>query len=98
MFMEKWTELNALTLSPDGKTLIVGIRRGDIWQEGSHFGIQLWDVQSANMLGTHSGHSHQIETLQFSHDGEILASSSKDGTVLLWDWEKISTKRKMEQR
>ena len=94
MSMEKWTELNALTFSPDGKTIIVGIRRGEIWQEGSHFGIQLWDVQTANMLGTHSGHSHQIETLQFSHDGEILASSAKDGTVLLWDWEKIISKAK----
>ena len=97
MFMEKWTEINALTFSPDGKTLIVGIRRGEIWQEGSHFGIQLWDVQTANILGTYSGHSHQIETLQFSHDGEILASSSKDGTVLLWDWEKVATSAKEKQ-
>ncbi len=93
MLMEKWTEINALTFSPDGKTIIVGIT-GEIWQKGSYFGVQLWDVQTANMLGTHAGHSDQIETLRFSHDEKILASSSRDGTVLLWDWDQIISKAK----
>ncbi len=29
-------------------------------------------------------------------NGKTLASGSDDGTVLLWDWEKIAAKRKAE--
>ena len=78
---------SVLVFSPDGEFLL-----DTTWSE-----IILWDTNGSN-LGTLSGHTEPITTLVFSHDGETLASGSNDGTVLLWDWEKISTKRKMEQR
>ena len=74
-----------LTFSPDGKTLL-----DSKWSESQ---IQLWDVDSGRSLGTLSGHTEPIETLVFSHDGKTLASGSEDGTVLLWDWDKIITKQ-----
>ena len=70
-----------LTFSPDGKTLL-----DSKWSEAR---IQLWDVDTGRSLGTLSGHTEPIETLVFSHDGKTLASGSEDGTVLLWDWDKI---------
>ncbi|MYB63339.1 hypothetical protein F4X73_01500 [Candidatus Poribacteria bacterium] len=36
-----------------------------------------------------NGHTEAITRLVFSHDGRTLASGSKDGTILLWDWEKV---------
>ena len=74
-----------LTFSPDGKTLL-----GSKWTGRSR--IQLWDVNTGRSLGTLFGHTEPIETLVFSHDGKTLASGSEDGTVLLWDWEKITAK------
>jgi len=75
-----------LIYSPDGKTLL------DLkWKDGAHL-IQLWDVDTGRDLNLLSGHTSFIETLVFSHDGKMLASGSMDGTVLLWDWEKIVTK------
>ncbi len=56
----------------------------------SNIRIKLWDVETGEEIRTVSGHTELIESLAFSHDGKILASGSFDGTVLLWDWEKIS--------
>jgi len=82
----------ALTFSPDGKTLLGGIeerrdQQGRFgWESEIINGIRLWDVQTAKTITTYSGHSDKVEKLQFSHDGKILASTSNDGTVIMWDW------------
>ena len=77
---------SVLTFSPDGKILL------DTKSIGLPPLIQLWDVETGTDLGTLSGHTGNIEMLVFSHDGKMLASGSWDGTVLLWDWDKISAK------
>ena len=80
---------NELVFSPDG-TILVGSGM-DMWSTP----IKLWDVETGKSLGILSGHTEPVEALVFSHDGKILASGSDDGTVLLWDWDKISAKRKV---
>ena len=77
---------SVLTFSSDGKIIL------DTQSIGRQPIIQLWDVNTGNDLGTLSGHTESIEMLVFSHDSKLLASGSWDGTVLLWDWDKISTK------
>ena len=77
---------DVLMFSPDGKILL---NPNSInWRPL----IQLWDVKTGTDLGTLTGHTEEIKTLAFSHDGKMLASGSWDGTVLLWDWDKISAK------
>ena len=36
------------------------------------------------------GHVGRINELTFSPDGGTLFSGGSDGTILVWDWEKIS--------
>ena len=81
---------SVLTFSPDGSILVGSGMEG--WSNP----IKLWNVKTGRSLGILSGHTEPVEALVFSHDGKILASGSDDGTVLLWDWEKISAKRKAE--
>lgn len=96
-------EISALTFSPDGKTLIGGVEEDKSeqgrfgWQSETIFGLKLWDVQTAKKVGTYSGHADKVEKIQFSHDGKTLASTSNDGTVLLWDWEKLIKNEKSEK-
>ncbi len=72
-----------LVFSPDGKMLL------DVIGTGKGVNIQIWDLESGNLSGTLIGHLEAISKLLFSHDGKMLASGSIDGTVLLWDWERI---------
>ena len=83
---------NALAFSPDG-TILVGSG-----MEGWSNPIKLWDVETGRNLGILSGHTEPVETLVFSHDGKTLASGSDDGTVLLWDWDKIIAERVPDNR
>ena len=39
---------------------------------------------SAEVVATLRGHTKSILQIEFSHSGEIVASSSRDGTVRLW--------------
>ncbi len=81
-----WGFNRVLTSSPDG-TILVGSM-----DHGTDGLINLYDVVTENSLSSLSGHTELIETLVFSHDGKILASGSMDGTVILWDWDKIISK------
>ena len=76
-----------LLFSPDGGTLVSGGWDGK---------IQLIDSDSGQVLSTHTGHSdgisRKISKLVFLEDGKTLASACEDGTILLWDWDRITNR------
>ncbi|VUC28719.1 unnamed protein product [Clonostachys rosea] len=41
-----------------------------------------WDAACAHVL---QGHTGSVYTIAFSHEGDLVASSSQDGTVRIWD-------------
>jgi WD40 repeat protein len=68
--------VNAIAVSPDGKTLSSG--SGDNT-------VRLWDVASGQNLVTLKGHNDIVNSVAFSPDGKTLASASVDKTLKLWD-------------
>ncbi|MCG9128745.1 WD40 repeat domain-containing protein [Candidatus Poribacteria bacterium] len=69
--------------SPDGKYLITP------YKPELQFLVKVWDVETGSSLLTLNAHTEKINTIRFSHNGLILATGSMDGSILLWDWEKI---------
>ena len=74
-----------MTFSPDGRFLL------DLGSKRRNPHIEIWEVETGANMGRLTGHTEFITTMVFSHDEKILASGSQDGTVLLWDWDKITT-------
>ena len=70
---------SGLAFSPDGSILVT---------EWNGTDVALWNVATREQLTTFAGHGdqhqHQITSLAFNPNGNIIASSSVDGTVLLW--------------
>ena len=75
-----------LAFSHDNKTLVFST---PVHEQNQ---IKLFDIIANTEIKVLKGHTEAITSLVFSHDGKTLASSSDDGTVLLWDWQKVINK------
>ncbi len=75
--------INCMDISPDGQTLVIGRDRGD---------IILWDIQKKALNRIISGHQSTITDIQFNQKGNLLLTTSRDGTAKVWD---LSDSRKL---
>lgn len=69
--------VKSIACSPDGQILASG---------GEDKTINLWNLQTRELIRTLEGHSKDVTSVAFSPDGQILASGSEDKTIKLWNW------------
>jgi len=72
-------DILAVTFMPDNRRVVIGDENGEIR-------IILDGVVTRTPL---SGHTSQIEQIQFSHSGKFMASASKDKTIRLWNMDNL---------
>ena len=78
---ESCSHVGVVVFSPCGRYLA----SGSWWNKTDKVSVRLWEVATGENIHTFWGHTSDIQNLAFSKDGELLASSSYDGTILLWD-------------
>ena len=77
-----YDNMMALAFSACGKYLAGGMW----WQSGfKKVPIHLWEAETGKQITTFLGHPTDIQGLAFSPNNELLASTSFDGSILLWD-------------
>lgn len=72
-------------LTPHQPTAIAVSRTGTILAAGHETVIELWDLTTRKRLATLRDHTRLVSAIAISPDEKILASSSLDGTIKLWD-------------
>ncbi|MCG9128768.1 WD40 repeat domain-containing protein [Candidatus Poribacteria bacterium] len=78
---ESCYRVGVVAFSPCGEYLA----SGSWWNDTEKVSIRIWKVATGENIHTFWGHSSDVQNLTFSKDGELLASSSYEGTILLWD-------------
>ena len=63
---------------------------GQTLASGHRKSIHLWDLDKSSRLGAGQarrslqGHTNEVRSLDFTPDGQLLASGSRDATICLW--------------
>ena len=68
--------MNALAYSPDGQRVITAADDGK---------VKVWDSQSGFCIVTFTEHSSSVTGCEFARRGNVLFTSSLDGSVRAWD-------------
>ncbi len=54
--------------------------------------VLFWDAATGQQLGVIKGHAKGVNSVVFSRDGKLLASSATDNTIKIWD---VASKREL---
>jgi WD40 repeat protein/serine/threonine protein kinase len=72
-------QITALVFTPGNKSLLAGLRRS-----GLHDRLLRLDLASGATQLSSASHQELVTSVVLSPDGQLAASSSRDGTVALW--------------
>jgi WD40 repeat protein len=73
----RYIYINSIVISPNGQFLLTN----------NHEEIQIWNIESRQLIRTLKGHIGTVYCLKFSPDGTIIASCGEDCTIKLWNFE-----------
>jgi eukaryotic-like serine/threonine-protein kinase len=93
--------VGALAFSPDGKYLAAGFGSRTLIKSMSfHSPLKVWEVAKRRLICRLNGHTNYCVSLDFSRDGTLMASGSRDGTAIIWStatWKATRTLQNPDQ-
>ena len=79
---EAGSPVYSVAYSPDGTLLVAG----------SYGAATIWEIKTREQIATLQGHLSSIHSVGFFRDGATLATGSSDGTILLWDLQRLQSR------
>ncbi|KAK6538211.1 hypothetical protein TWF694_011092 [Orbilia ellipsospora] len=73
------SDMKQAVFSDDGSRLAAGAGVGEEFSF-----IQIWNTKTGELLHTLDKHNHWVHLLQFSPNGQFLASSASDSKTIIW--------------
>ena len=70
--------IDCLEFSPDRRYVAAGCHSGG-------YVIRVWNVDTGKKIATLFGHTYELQTLSWSHDGKYLVSGGYDSNIRIWD-------------
>jgi WD40 repeat protein/serine/threonine protein kinase/tetratricopeptide (TPR) repeat protein len=84
-YIRQARDVGTLTFSPDGKYLVAGSgAKHYTTRKSTPSPLMVWEVATRRLVHILHGHMGYCISLDFSRDGSLLASGSRDGTAILW--------------
>ncbi|MGE0090879.1 MAG: hypothetical protein AB7S50_15525 [Bacteroidales bacterium] len=81
IFEESKNAVTAFAYNHSGKWMASGDSKGN---------LKIWDTKNYTLIETLEGHRSRIYDIDFSPDDQLVASTSLDGTVRMWDCSNIN--------
>jgi WD40 repeat protein len=77
--------INTLSVSSDGRFVACGGGYTDSpWPISRPGKVKIWDFRTEELLATFNWHWGAVSWVEFSADGNGLASASYDGAIRIW--------------
>lgn len=73
--LEEKAAYNAVTFSPDGSLIAIGLDHGN---------VKIWNTADGSLAQTLTGHVYSVRIVAFSPDGKWIASGASDNTARIW--------------
>ncbi|MGA7934709.1 MAG: LpqB family beta-propeller domain-containing protein, partial [Kovacikia sp.] len=73
---------DAIAFSPDSQRLVTASQESG--NDRLTNSVRIWNAQTGRQIENLRGDSGQVESVQFSPDGSLIATGSADGLVRLW--------------
>lgn len=89
--------VNSARFSKDGSLILSGgFEINTTGRPYTHNNVQLWDFATGQLLREYVGHLGGIQDVCFANASHLIASASRDSSVIIWDIEKTTPQLRLQ--